>query len=89
MWKASSRFCLRAGYRLQWEAGQKAWVLLFPEGMVRLSDSAAQILRECQQPVTPAELVRRLQARFPGVALADDVHEFLEDAHGQRWLDVC
>lgn len=89
MLPASARLCLRDGHRLQWEPGQQAWVLLFPEGMVRLNDAAALVLQECRRPVTPAELVERLQARFPDVALADDIHDFLEDAHGQRWLDLC
>ena len=31
----------RPGYRLQWEAVQNAHVLLYPEGMVKLNDSAA------------------------------------------------
>ncbi|MFX5622761.1 pyrroloquinoline quinone biosynthesis peptide chaperone PqqD, partial [Acinetobacter baumannii] len=30
--------------RLQWEEAQQAWVLLYPEGMVTLNDSAAAIL---------------------------------------------
>ena len=32
------------GFRLQWEQAQEAHVLLFPEGMVRLSESAGAIL---------------------------------------------
>ena len=34
---------LRPGYRLQWEPAQQAHVLLYPEGMVKLNDSAGAI----------------------------------------------
>ena len=32
-------------FRLQWEEAQGAYVLLYPEGMVKLNDSAAQVLK--------------------------------------------
>lgn len=31
-------------FRLQWEEVQKAWVLLYPEGMVKLNGSAGEII---------------------------------------------
>ena len=32
-----SRFALSRGYRLQWEDAQNAYVLLFPEGLIKLN----------------------------------------------------
>ena len=32
-------------FRLQWEAVQNSWVLLYPEGMVKLNGSAGEILK--------------------------------------------
>ena len=32
-------------YRFQWEAAQNAYVLLYPEGMVKLGGSAGEILK--------------------------------------------
>ena len=32
-------------FRLQFEPAQSAWVLLYPEGMVRLSQSAGEIMK--------------------------------------------
>lgn len=85
----STRLSLRRGYRLQWEPRQDSWVLLFPEGMVKLNDSAGLILNECQQPVRVDEVIASLQARFPGEAIGDDVREFLQDAQAQQWLERC
>ena len=35
------------GFRLQWEPAQDCHVLLYPEGMVKLNQSAGQILSRC------------------------------------------
>jgi pyrroloquinoline quinone biosynthesis protein D len=73
-------FAINPQYRFQWETAQQCHVLLFPEGLVKLSDSAAEILRLCQQPTTLAKM-------FPGVeGLEDDVREFLSDAREQEWI---
>ena len=35
-------------FRMQWEEAQNAHVLLYPEGMVKLNQSAAEILKRCE-----------------------------------------
>lgn len=78
---------LRRGYRLQWEPRQESWVLLFPEGMITLNETAGLILNECQVPTRVPDLLHRLQARFPGESITDDVLEFLSEAYEQQWLE--
>ena len=78
---------LRAGYRLQFETAQQSWVLLFPEGMIRLNDSAGLILQTfIDQPQTADAVVVQLQQQFPDQDIRADVLEFLADAYEQRWL---
>lgn len=78
---------LRRGFRLQWEPAQQAHVLLYPEGMVKLNDSAAQILRLVNGERSVADIVATLHQRFPEVPdLEADVLDFLEAAHGNHWL---
>ncbi|MDX1633285.1 MAG: pyrroloquinoline quinone biosynthesis peptide chaperone PqqD [Marinobacter sp.] len=78
---------LRPGFRFQWEPVQNAHVLLYPEGMVKLNDSASAILSEIDGKRTVADIVRRLEQRFPDAgALDNDVCEFLEDARQQHWI---
>jgi len=36
---------LSAMFRLQWEEVQQSWVLLYPEGMVKLNGSAGEIIK--------------------------------------------
>ena len=74
------------GYRLQWEPVQNAHVLLYPEGMIKLSPSAAEILLLCDGERDANEIISALQVKFPEADLAADVREFLEEAHGKGWI---
>ena len=79
------------GFRLQWEEAQGAHVLLFPEGMVRLSESAGAILSRCDGERTLDGVLASLKEAFPGADLEADVIEFLGIALDKGWiaLDHC
>lgn len=74
------------GFRLQWEEAQGAHVLLYPEGMVRLSGSAGAILSRCDGERSLTGVVASLAEAFPGADLEGDVVEFLEIALGKGWI---
>ncbi|HQE41111.1 MAG TPA: pyrroloquinoline quinone biosynthesis peptide chaperone PqqD, partial [Zoogloea sp.] len=44
---AAARPCIHRLFRFQWEPAQQAHVLLYPEGMVKLNQSAGEILKRC------------------------------------------
>lgn len=73
-------------FRLQWEPRQDAWVLLFPEGMVQLNESAGLILSQLRTPMRVQDLLATVRELFPGEPVEADVREFLQDAREQRWL---
>lgn len=73
-------------FRLQWEEAQNCHVLLYPEGMVKLSGSAGEILKRVDGQTAIAGIVDGLKAQFPGVPLDADVLKFLEVAHDNGWL---
>ena len=73
-------------FRLQYEQAQSAWVLLYPEGMVKLSATAGEIMRRIDGKITVDALVAELEAAFPGAALRQDVLDFLQEAHGRGWI---
>ena len=73
-------------YRLQHEATQARWVLLYPEGMVRLNAAAGDILRRIDGARTVAALVDDLQRAYPDADPGDDVLQFLHEAHERGWL---
>lgn len=78
---------LAPGFRLQWEQAQQAHVLLYPEGMVTLNDTAAEILKRCTG-CTQVELLADLRNDYPDADLEADVIEFLGIAHEQGWLRI-
>ncbi|MGR2740005.1 pyrroloquinoline quinone biosynthesis peptide chaperone PqqD [Billgrantia sp. Q4P2] len=87
--ESATIYRLRPGWRLQWEEAQGRHVLLYPEGMVQLNDSAGAILTQLDGQRDVANVVANLQARFPdapAAAIEQDVHEFLLDAARQGWI---
>ena len=74
------------GMRLQWEKAQDAHVLLYPEGMVRLSDSAVTVLELCDGTRSAEDIVVELTQRYEGADLRDDVLEFIELARNKGWI---
>lgn len=77
----------RRGYRLQWEQAQNSYVILYPEGMAKLNDSAAAILQLVDGHTTLEGIIAQLNARFPDAGgLADDVLEFFLRAYEQKWV---
>jgi pyrroloquinoline quinone biosynthesis protein D len=75
-------------FRLQWEPAQNAHVLLYPEGMVKLSESAAHILKRVDGASSVAAIIQDLEATFPGADLKLDVLEFLAAARERGWITL-
>ena len=64
----AARVWLSAGMRLQWEAAQSAYVMLYPEGMIKLNEPAGEILGMLEGlvngyniPIARAERSARIQ----------------------------
>ena len=73
-------------YRFQWEPAQQAHVLLYPEGMVKLNQSAGEILKRCDGQRDVAAIVADLEATFNATGLTADVEDFLTMAEAQNWI---
>ncbi|MCB1775646.1 MAG: pyrroloquinoline quinone biosynthesis peptide chaperone PqqD [Gammaproteobacteria bacterium] len=79
-------YAIAPGHRLQWEEAQQAWVVLYPEGMVKLNDSAAEILQRCDGKTTLTALTTDLETAFGETDLADDVAQLVSAAVEHGWL---
>lgn len=86
--QGASRPSIGRGFRLQWEAAQNAYVLLFPEGMIRLNGSAGEIMKRCTGQATIAEITADLERTFETSGLSTDVIAFVEMARTKHWLSV-
>lgn len=73
-------------FRLQWEEAQQAYVLLYPEGMVKLNLSAAEILKRCDGEHTLDELISELEQAFGEKDLRDPVEGMLRAAFEKNWI---
>ncbi len=73
--------------RLQWEPAQQSWVLLYPEGMVKLNQSAGEILQRCDGSRSVAQIVAELEQAFEASGLDGEVREFLRVAADRNWVE--
>lgn len=74
-------------FRLQYEDAQQAWVLLYPEGMVQLNHSAAEILKRCDGAHSLDGIVADLETAFSVHGIGDQVRALLEEGSRRGWLD--
>lgn len=75
-------------YVFRWEASQDAYVLLYPEGLIKLNPAAGEILKRCDGRRTTEQIIADLDNAFPGqaAAIADDTQAFLSAAINNGWL---
>jgi len=73
-------------FRFQWEEAQGNYVLLYPEGMVKLNQSAAEILKRCDGERDVINIVKDLEQSFAITGLENDVKDFLRTATERGWL---
>lgn len=73
-------------HRLQWEEAQQKDVILYPEGMVELNQSSAEILKLCDGTRNTSQLVTELEEKFSTSGLTNDVNSFLEVALQNGWI---
>ena len=78
---------LRTLFRMQWEPAQEAFVLLYPEGMVKLNQSAAEILKRCDGTRDVGAIVTDLEQAFNATGLAPEVEAFIAEAARRGWLE--
>jgi pyrroloquinoline quinone biosynthesis protein D len=84
----AARPAIGRGFRLQWEPAQEAHVLLYPEGMVKLNQSAAAILTRCNGRRTVADIVTDLEGTYELAGLTQDVCAFIAVAVERSWVEL-
>ena len=80
---------LAKGVRLQSDPATRKTVLLFPEGVVELNETAHEILTRCDGR-TVSEIVQVLAEEYDAdlAALATDVRETLADLQQRRLIEL-
>lgn len=84
--QADQIYAVARHFRLQWEPAQNAHVLLYPEGMVKLNQSAGEIMKRLDGRQTLAAATTDLEAAFNASGLLEDVLGFIRGALDQGWV---
>lgn len=79
---------LNSKYLFRWEKSQDAHILLYPEGVIKLNASAAEILKRCTGEFTVAEIIAQLNEAFVDAPdIAGSINKFLEVSHAKGWIE--
>ena len=73
-------------FRVQWEEVQDCFVVLYPEGMVKLSQSAGEIMKRVDGETSIESIIKDLETTFSETNLESDVLKFLEVAYDTGWI---
>ena len=83
----SDIYAIALHHRFQWEEAQQNYVILFPEGMVKLHGGAGEILKRLDGKVTVGDVVADLKATFPEAEnIENDIVGMFELAVSKGWL---
>jgi pyrroloquinoline quinone biosynthesis protein D len=73
-------------FRMQYEEAQQAYVLLYPEGMVKLNQSASEILKRCDGERDVQAIIMDIEQTFSATGLEKDVTGFIDIAIERGWI---
>jgi len=80
-------YALAPHHRFQWEEAQQNYVILFPEGMVKLHGGAGEVIKRLDGKVSVGDVVVNLKATFPDAAnIEADIIGMFELALSKGWL---
>lgn len=77
---------LNPNFQFQWEEKQNCYVLLYPEGMVQLNQSAGEILNLCDGVKSSDDINKILCEKFEVEDLSKDITVFLIEAKNRNWI---
>jgi pyrroloquinoline quinone biosynthesis protein D len=83
----SDVYAIALHHRFQWEEAQQSYVLLFPEGMVKLHGGAGEVLKRVDGKASVGDVVTELKNVFPDAPdIESDIIGMFDLAVGKGWL---
>ena len=83
----SDIYALALHHRFQWEEAQQSYVILFPEGMVKLHGGAGEVIKRLDGKASVGDVVAELKVAFPdAVGIEADIIGMFEMAYGKAWI---
>ena len=85
--KHADVFAIAHHHRFQWEEAQQSYVILFPEGMVKLHGGAGEVIKRVDGKVNVGDIIIELKAAFPDASTIEtDVIGMFDMAFGKAWI---
>lgn len=75
-------------YIFRWEEKEQSYLLLYPEGIIKLNESAGNILTHCTGEKALEKIIADLENAFDMDDLSQDVYSFMEVALGKGWIRI-
>ena len=86
--EAKDIYKIAAHHRFQWEKAQDCYVILFPEGMVKLNGSAGEVLNLVNGESTVELITETLSKKFIDAPNIDkDIEGMIELALEKAWIE--
>ena len=83
----SDVYAIALHHRFQWEEAQQSYVILFPEGMVKLHGGAGEVIKRVDGKATVGDIVAELKLAFPDAdGIEKDIIGMFEMAYGKAWI---
>ncbi|SDB88607.1 pyrroloquinoline quinone biosynthesis peptide chaperone PqqD [Acinetobacter boissieri] len=77
------------GYRFQYEPSQQAYIILYPEGMIKLNETASAIGQHIDGERSVADIIALLKQQFGDIADIDkDVTDYMLVAEKENWIKL-
>ncbi len=84
---ANNIVALAPMYLFRWEEPQQAYILLYPEGIVKLNETGAAILKYCDSTHTVEEIITKLSEIYT-TDVSESVYKFLEVSYAKGWIRI-
>ena len=84
--RATDMVELNPTFLFRWEEPQQAYVLLYPEGLVKLNASAGEIMAMIAETTMVGDLIEHFSATYNDQDIASDILAFLEASHERGWI---
>ena len=86
--EAKDIYKIAAHHRFQWEKAQDCYVILFPEGMVKLNGSAGEVLNLVNGESTVESITEVLSKKFIDAPnISKDIVGMIELALDKSWIE--
>jgi len=86
--KPEDIYKIASHHRFQWEKAQDCYVILFPEGMVKLNGGAGEVLNLVNDNLSVAKITEALTKKFPDTdGIEKDIIGMIEMALEKAWIE--